>query len=330
MPQWGAFLFVIALVTVVMLGLARQSQGIIHDQAPTKTDSHEQSTTAKSLNEQETAETSPTVEPPKSTDSETELKQTEKYPRGHTLEQTEESPGDQIPEQTGGHPPSHAPEQTEEYPRSQVPEQTEIELTSAVLLLNVAVTQAIIAAIVIAAAWYFAIPADAFGVTSETLASGLPGVLLGVVLGIALWVANEFATTVADAVGASYDETVRAMLSPETSGGWVGLFVVVLPIIAFAEELLFRAALIGVPAAGFEISPWLLAVVSSLAFALGHGAQGRVGIIVTGVLGFALAGAYILTASLLVVFVAHYVINALEFFIHEFLGVESPFGGVAG
>lgn len=269
MPQWGAFLFVIALLTVLLLILARQSQGILHDQA-TPTDSAVES-----------AENLPTA--------------------GQTL--------------------GKESDQTAERTQTEKPE-TGIELTSTALLLNVAVTQVVVAVLVIAAAWYFGIPAEAFGVTTDALAAGLPGVVLGVALGVALWVANEFATTVADAVGASYDETVRKMLAPETTGGWAALFLIVLPIIAFAEELLFRAALIGVPAAGFDVSPWLLAVVSSLAFALGHGAQGRVGIVVTGLLGFVLAGAYILTTSLLVVFVAHYVINALEFFIHEFLGID--------
>ena len=41
-----------------------------------------------------------------------------------------------------------------------------------------------------------------------------------------------------------------------------------LPIIAVFEELLFRAALIGVLAAGFDLSPWLLAVAIWLDYAL--------------------------------------------------------------
>ena len=188
---------------------------------------------------------------------------------------------------------------------------------------NVASTQAVFAGVVLAAVWYFSIPATALGVTAEPLAGGLPGVGVGLGFGLALWLANELSTTAADAVGAAYDETVRELLAPESARGWVGLLVVVLPLIAAAEELLFRAALVGVPAAGFGVSPWLLAVVASLAFALGHGAQGTVGIVVTGVLGFALAAGFVLTDSLLVVVVAHYVLNVMEFLVHEFLDVES-------
>ncbi len=47
-----------------------------------------------------------------------------------------------------------------------------------------------------------------------------------------------------------------------------------------------------------------MAIVASVAFALGHGAQGRMGIVVTGTLGLALAGLFIATNSLLAVVVA--------------------------
>ena len=150
---------------------------------------------------------------------------------------------------------------------------------------------------------------------------------LGVAFGVVLWIGNELSTWLADAAGAAYDESLRELLAPASAGGWLILFGAVLPTIAVAEEVLFRAALIGVPAAGFGVSPWLLAAVSSVAFALGHGAQGRVGIVVTGLLGFVLAAGYIRSGSLLVVIVAHYLVNATEFFAHEYLGVGSALAG---
>jgi len=197
----------------------------------------------------------------------------------------------------------------------------DIELTPAAMLVNLGATQGLVALAVIVAAWSFDVPATALGVTDDTVGVGALGV--GVGLGVVLWLGNELSTSVADAVGASYDERIRALLAPDSLAGWVVLLAVVLPLVSLGEELLFRAALVGVPAAGFDVSPWLLAVVSSLAFALGHGAQGRVGVVVTGLLGFALAAGYVLTGSLLVVVVAHYVINALEFLVHEYLGVDS-------
>lgn len=284
MAQWGPFLAVVAVLTVLLLALSRQSQAFIRSNAGADGQSP-------------TASETPSPEEQSPAASETP------------------SPEGQSPTETrsGGDEPSGEAET----------QAAEVELTSTVLLANVASTQALFAGVVLVAAWYFSIPAAAFEVSGEPLSSGAPGVAVGLGFGLVLWLANELSTTVADAVGAAYDESVRGLLAPESSRGWVGLLVVVLPLIAVAEELLFRAALVGVPAAGFGVSPWLLAVVASLAFALGHGAQGRVGIVVTGMLGLVLAAGYILTESLLVVVVAHYVINAMEFLLHEFLGVET-------
>ena len=60
---------------------------------------------------------------------------------------------------------------------------------------------------------------------------------------------------------------------------------------------------------------------AAAAFGLGHGAQGRVGLAVTGTLGVALGALFVLTNSLLAVVVTHYVIHALELVVHEGLGV---------
>ena len=101
------------------------------------------------------------------------------------------------------------------------------------------------------------------------------------------------------------------------AGEWALLLAVVLPVVAAFEEALFRGALIGALSVGVAVDPWLLVVASSVAFGLGHGAQGRLGIAVAGGLGVALAGLFVATGSLLAVAVAHYVVNALEFVAHE-------------
>ena len=118
------------------------------------------------------------------------------------------------------------------------------------------------------------------------------------------------------------------MLAPGDVRGWLVLLGGTLRVIAVVEEFLFRAAIIGVPAAAFGVSPWALAVLSSAVFAVGHGAQGRVGVAVTGGLGFVLAAGYVLSGSLLLVVVAHYLVNALEFVVHEGVGAER--GGRGG
>jgi membrane protease YdiL (CAAX protease family) len=275
--QWAPFLVVVAVLTVLLLVLSRQSQALIRE-----------------FDEQD--------------------------------EHNVDSPGSDA-DATAGSGRNVSPETGDDTVGPQTKQETaqagqELELTSTVMLANVASTQALFAGVVLAAAWHFSIPAAALGVTAGPLTGGPLGAGVGLGFGLVLWLANELSTAVADAAGAAYDETVRELLAPESTRGWVGLLLVVLPLIAVAEELLFRAALIGVPVAGFDVSPWPLAVVASLAFALGHGAQGRVGVVVTGLLGLALAGGYILTGSLLVVVVAHYLINAMTFLVHEFLGLE--------
>ncbi|MFB6281664.1 MAG: lysostaphin resistance A-like protein, partial [Haloferacaceae archaeon] len=172
--------------------------------------------------------------------------------------------------------------------------------------------------------WYAAVPAGALGAGAAGI--GPVPAAAGLGLGAALYVANEAGAAVGRHVGLGGGEELRAALAPETAGGWAVLLLVVLPIIAGFEELLFRGALIGAMSAGFGLSPWPLALGSSVAFAAGHGAQGRVGMAVTGALGFVLAAAFVLTGSLLAVVVAHYLVNALEFLVHEWAGIDPSEG----
>jgi len=200
------------------------------------------------------------------------------------------------------------------------------DLSTGALLANVALTQGLFAVVLLAGAWYFRIPARAFGVTAAGGSTGPPAIAAGVALGVGLWVANEASAGLLEAAGWGYDEGLRELLAPDSAGGWVVLLVVVLPMVAGAEELVFRGAVVGVPAAGFGTSPWALAVVSALAFALGHGAQGRAGVVVTGLLGLGLAAGFVLTGSLLAVVLAHYLVNALEFVVHEGLAPDHCVG----
>ncbi|WP_436926464.1 CPBP family intramembrane glutamic endopeptidase [Halosimplex amylolyticum] len=197
-------------------------------------------------------------------------------------------------------------------------------LSPGLLLLNVALTQGLFGAILAGGAWYFGVPLPTLGISSDALSTGLPALAVGVGFGLALWVGNELASGLAASSGADYDEGLREMLAPDGPRAWALLLGATLPVIAVVEEFIFRAAVVGATTEALGASPWLLAVVSSVAFALGHGAQGRVGVVVTGALGFALAAGFVLTNSLLVVIVAHYLVNALEFFVHEGLGLPDP------
>ena len=310
-PSWAPFLAVVAVLTLAVLGLARQSQGLLKEHAPDDGSDEDDAVEVPETEPSSAESAERNTEPVQADDTETSAGTAGDDP---VHEQTDRDPvTDGQRDASGGTvaPDSHHTPETG----------PEFELTTGMLLANVAVTQGIVALVVVVAAWYFAIPAEALAIDPAGNAL-FPAIGLGAAFGVVLWVGNELSTALADAVGAAYDEAVRQLLAPDSAGSWVVLLGVVLPIIAVSEELLFRAALIGVPAAGYGVSPWLLAVVASAAFALGHGAQGRVGVVVTGALGFVLAAGYVVSGSLLLVVVAHYVINALEFLVHEGLGIE--------
>jgi membrane protease YdiL (CAAX protease family) len=192
------------------------------------------------------------------------------------------------------------------------------------LLVNVALTQGFLGLLLAGGAFYAAIPPGALGFSAPPPYTGLNALLVGTGLGTVLWGANELGAAGAGKLGFDTDENLREALAPATFSGWLVLLLLVLPIIAGVEEFLFRAALIGATNAGFGTSPWALVAVSTVAFALGHGAQGPAGILVTGLLGLVLAAAFVVTGSFLVVAVAHYVVNALELIVHELLEIPSP------
>ena len=192
------------------------------------------------------------------------------------------------------------------------------ELSTTVLLANVVGSQLLFAGLLVAVTVWAAVPAPALGLGSVTL----PQVGVGALLGVALWVASESGGRLSRRLGIDPAEALRGALAPTTRREWWLLLGVVLPVVAVFEELLFRAALVGAFAAGasatgLNVPVAVFVVGSAVVFGLAHSAQGRVGMAVTGLLGVVLATAFVLTDSLVVVVVAHYVVNAAEFVVHE-------------
>ncbi|WP_439025524.1 lysostaphin resistance A-like protein [Haloarchaeobius sp. DT45] len=195
-------------------------------------------------------------------------------------------------------------------------------LSTGLLLANVALTQGLFLAVLVGAAVLAQVPRSALGVAGSHF--DVTALAVGIGLGVVLFAANQVGSSVSARFGIETGDELRALLAPKTARGWTVLLGGVLPLVAVFEEFMFRAVLVGALSVGFGISPWLLAVASSLVFAAGHGVQGPAGVVITGTLGFVLAAAFILTGSLLAVVVAHYLVNALEFVVHEGVGVEWP------
>jgi membrane protease YdiL (CAAX protease family) len=320
-PQWETFALVTGVVLTILLALARLSQSAVRDDA----ESHHRLDALEASRSGESSDArGSTAMGPQPADVSSVVSLSENGNESNASTSPREGTLDDLvlAEPLERFDRLDLDAELDRPENRTAPDRDVAAISTGTLLANVALTQGLFGAVLLAAAWYTDIPAWAFGVTVDPLSTGLPALGVGVALGVGLYVANEVGAASADAMGVEYDERLRSMLSPETTGGWVLLFGGVLPIIAGVEEFVFRGAVVGATSAGLGVSPWAMAVVSSLAFALGHGAQGRVGIVVTGGLGFVLAGAFVLTGSLLVVFVAHYMVNALEFGVHELLGVE--------
>ncbi|WP_423745506.1 CPBP family glutamic-type intramembrane protease (plasmid) [Haladaptatus sp. SPP-AMP-3] len=289
-PNWNAFAGVTLVVLVVLIALARASQAMFVDDEARGDDRRE------SANRDGISRTAA---------------------NGHAFGLGDEGVGEAKTVSDGTtHPPEYGPfESAANYPNvthEVTNPVSEAEFTPGTLLVNVALSQGLFGVVLVVAAVLAAIPADALGLERVTVAQ----LGIGVLLGVGLYAANEVGQRVADTFGIDYDDGLRELLTPDALGGWVVLLALVLPIIAGFEELLFRSSLVGVFAAGYGISPWFLVVASSVAFATGHGAQGPAGVLVTGTLGAVLASAFVLTGSLVVVVVAHYLVNALEFVVH--------------
>lgn len=184
---------------------------------------------------------------------------------------------------------------------------------------NVVFSQSLVAVVVLAGAWATGVPWTAFGWSGLPAASTgtVERLLAGVGLGVAIASGNLALERVVDAGALREAAALRRKLAPETPVAWANLLLVTIPIIAISEELLFRGAMVGALAVGFDVSPWALAVVASLAFGAAHTAQGWLGIAVTATFGFVLAVAFVLTHDLVVVVVAHAVVDAVEFLHHE-------------
>ncbi|KZN24250.1 hypothetical protein A4G99_07420 [Haladaptatus sp. R4] len=299
-PNWNAFAGVTLTVLVVLIALARASQAMFVGEDE---DGWEES---------ETSVETPDRRVRNGGDEWGKDERSRNGDEGDDDERDTNESNDSTFEDQDHRPTEvSSPIPDEPFPAVESPTPVE-DFTPGTLLVNVALSQGLFGVILVVAAVLTAIPADTLGVRSVTATQFGVGALLGV----ALYVANELGQRVVDAVGIEYEDSLREMLTPDSVRGWVVLLVLVLPIIAGFEELLFRSSLVGVFAAGYGISPWFLVVASSVAFAVGHGAQGPAGVLVTGTLGAALAGAFVLTESMVVVVVAHYLVNALEFAVH--------------
>lgn len=204
------------------------------------------------------------------------------------------------------------------------PEQDRIQsleaLSTDILLVNVLVTQGGVIVLILGGALLADLPMRALGV-APSLVHAQP-IAIGVAVGLGLYSVDELLSMVARRLGYVPEELLRSALTPTSVMGWVILVSAILPLVAVGEELLFRAALLGATPLVGTVPTVAMLLLSSLLFGLAHAVQGRAGVIVAAVLGLGLGSTYLITGNLVVVVVAHYLVNVFEFLIHELLGLE--------
>lgn len=165
------------------------------------------------------------------------------------------------------------------------------------------------------------LPPEHVGVDpSDPTSLGPVALALGVGLGGALYLLTELLIPVVNALGLAYEPGYDEILAG-SPGGWPTFLGVVLPAISLREELLFRVALVGTAAPLVGLSPWVLAAVSTVVFGVVH-FTGDGGVVIAAVLGGCLAAAFVLTNSLLVVVLAHTIVNGAEFVVHHALDAD--------
>ena len=139
----------------------------------------------------------------------------------------------------------------------------------------------------------------------------LADIVIGITIGLVTAFAVNIISTIAIRIWGKriYSPAIMRGMIPRNQIEWLLILVPLLLAVAL-EEVLFRALLIG----GFSmvVNPWIMAIASSIVFGLMHSPQGILGIVLVGLVGMLFGAVFILTNSLLIVIIAHFVINLLQ------------------
>lgn len=150
----------------------------------------------------------------------------------------------------------------------------------------------------------FDLPTAAVGLD----ASPVRGAAVGAVAGLGLAGGHKLLIKGLKAAGLEFTELYEEMV-PETvpALGWYGAGIGVQ---ASAEEVIFRAALVGAPAALLSVSPWYFVVPAAVLFGFAHTGRGTGSVVSTAIVGVAFGGLFV-TAGLVAAAVAHVVNNTV-------------------
>jgi membrane protease YdiL (CAAX protease family) len=154
-----------------------------------------------------------------------------------------------------------------------------------------------------------------------TLKHGRQEFFLGVALFVPLFFSANLLERALLAVGFSVPSTPLPSLTPARDTTELVLAVVLVVIVAVAEETIFRGYLI-LRLKAITASPAAAVVLSAVIFSLGHGYEGSAGVVTVGAMGAVFALVYLWRESLVAPIVMH--------FLQDFIGIVMlPLLGVA-
>lgn len=137
---------------------------------------------------------------------------------------------------------------------------------------------------------------------------------VGIALGVALYLLNAVLGLVLRRSGLWHgSDAYVSQLSPTGAREWAVHLGVVLPAVALVEEVWMRGVLVMVVNGATGIPFWALVPFSAVVFGMPHRQQGRSAVLLTALDGAVLGSALVVTESLLLVVVAHYVLNVVVF-----------------
>jgi membrane protease YdiL (CAAX protease family) len=143
-------------------------------------------------------------------------------------------------------------------------------------------------------------------------------------LGVALFVPLFFSANLLErallTVGFSVPSTPLPSLTPAKDTTELLLAVVLVVIVAVAEENIFRGYLI-LRLKAITASPAAAVVLSAVIFSLGHGYEGSAGVITVGVMGMVFALVYLWRQSLVAPIVMHFLQDFISIVMLPLLGV---------
>jgi len=144
-------------------------------------------------------------------------------------------------------------------------------------------------------------------------------VALGLVLSVAVLVLSPLLEAALRAAGLSGPHATAQAIMPRSTIGDLLLAFVLVAVVAVAEETIFRGYLILRFTRVLGGRAWAV-LLSSIAFAIGHGYEGGAAVVTVGLTGFAFALVYIWRRSLVAPVVMHFVLDFVAIVLSPVVG----------